>query len=206
MVLIVILAAGVNSTVPEKDDRAESRPPTTSPDRKAEKDPAPKPTEEGNPKGQAQKDKPKEDPRPTNKEKLLRDATALQGPPLGLGKGSNLSDFAGQMRKLATDEFAFKDAQAKVYWASFDQKSIQRFSATRTEIGRNVIVFPGTYDFGQKRSPRRVEGGRHDLPGGHRRLLPPRILRPGRGHRQEVEGGVRPGFAAGDCLVSPGGS
>ncbi len=47
---------------------------------------------------------------------------------------------------------ADKDAQAKVYRVSFDQKSIQRFSATGTTIGRNVTVVPGTYDFGQKRS------------------------------------------------------
>ncbi len=104
------------------------------------------------PKGQAPKDKPKEEPRLADKEKPLRDATALQAPPLGLGKASNLNDFASQMRKLATDEFAFQDAKGKVFRASFDRKSIERFLATKTEIGRNVIVVPGTYDFGQKRS------------------------------------------------------
>ncbi|MCI0462777.1 MAG: hypothetical protein L0Z62_38000 [Gemmataceae bacterium] len=152
VVVIIILAVGGNSTAPKQDDRAETRPPTTSPDRKAEKDPAPKPTEKGSPKGQTLKDKPKVEPRPADKEKLLRDATALQAPPLGLGKASNINDFAGQMRKLATDEFAFKDAQAKVYRGSFDQKGIQRFAATKTEIGRNVIVLPGAYDFGKSRA------------------------------------------------------
>lgn len=156
VVVIIVLAAGSNSSAPTKDGRAEVRPPITVPDRKGEKGPPTKPAEKETPKEKppeiTKEGPPKDDPGPADKEKLLRDATALQAPPLGLGKASNLSDFAAQMRKLATDEFAFKDAQAKVHQASFDQKSIQRFPATKTEIGRNVIVFPGTYDFGQKRS------------------------------------------------------
>lgn len=164
IVIIAILAVGGRSSGPTKDDQT-ATPPITPIDQEAKKDP-PKPTEQDVPKPVANKQlpepakeaatgkptgKPKDKPRPANQDQLLRDATALQAPPLGR-EDSNINTFASQMRKLASDEFAFKDAQARVFRASFDRKQLHQPPTLKATYGRNVIVFPGSYDFKQQRS------------------------------------------------------
>jgi hypothetical protein len=54
----------------------------------------------------------------------LARAELLEAPPLVPGEVLDLKEFAKRIRELASDEFAFKDAQAKIYRATFDCASL----------------------------------------------------------------------------------
>ncbi len=81
---------------------------------------------------------------------VIRDAVALEAPPLGQGRASNLAEFAGRMRTLATDEFAFEDARKQVFVATFDRRNLSNSPTIGTIQGRNVLAFPGEYDFDRR--------------------------------------------------------
>ncbi len=96
---------------------------------------------------------PQEVPKTAQRERKqdLSNAQLLEAPPLGQGKASNLDSFASEMRKLASDEFAFNDAQAKVFRARFDQRTIRSDPVIKFTNGRNTVLYPPKYDFGSKR-------------------------------------------------------
>lgn len=91
-----------------------------------------------------------DDPTLERKQDLAKSQT-LEAPPLGQGKSSNIDAFASEMRKLASDEFAFKDAQEKVFRARFDQRTLSYSPLIKLTVGRNTIVYPPKYDFGSKK-------------------------------------------------------
>ena len=84
--------------------------------------------------------------------KAIQNAESLTAPALIPGKGTNINEFSPTIRKLVSDEFAFKDAQRKVYVASFSQRSVESSPLIKLTDGRNAIVRPGTFDFDRKRA------------------------------------------------------
>ena len=84
----------------------------------------------------------------------LSNSQSLQAPPLGQKKQSDLKvfdAFTSEMRGLVSDEFAFRDAQAKVYHSRFDQRTLESSALIKLSHGRNTIVYPPKYDFGSKK-------------------------------------------------------
>ncbi len=88
--------------------------------------------------------------------KAIKNAEPLMAPPLIQGKGTNINDFSPIMRKLVGYEFNFKDAQKKVYRATFNQWDIEASPLIKIQDARNALVHPGTYDFDAKRSTWRL--------------------------------------------------
>lgn len=87
-------------------------------------------------------------------EEALTNAKVLEAPALGSAKAkgrlSNLDEFSEQIRKMASDEFVFKDAKSQVYRATFDQRNLSYRQVIEHTHGRNTLVFPGKYGFDQK--------------------------------------------------------
>lgn len=84
-------------------------------------------------------------------ENALANAKVLEAPPFGStkakGRRGDLEEFTPQMRHLAENEFAFKDAKSGVYRATFDQSSVDYSQLIEFTSGRNTLLFPGKYDF-----------------------------------------------------------
>ena len=85
-------------------------------------------------------------------EKAVKNSTPFQAPSLVKGKGTNINEFTPGIRKLASDEFAFKDAQRQVYRSKFSRRNIESSPLIKLTDCRNALVFPGTYDFDKKRA------------------------------------------------------
>lgn len=82
----------------------------------------------------------------------IKNAETLMAPPLIRGKGTNINEFSPIMRKMVGDEFNFKDAQKKVYRATFNQRDIEVSPLIKIRDARNALITAGTYDFDAKRS------------------------------------------------------
>ncbi len=78
-------------------------------------------------------------------------AQTLQAPGLGKENINELSPFSSEMRKLASDEFVFKDAQQKLFRSRFDQRTLRHSPLIKLTLGRNTIVNPPRYDFDSKK-------------------------------------------------------
>jgi len=85
-------------------------------------------------------------------EKAIKSATPLQAPPHVKGKGTNINDITPSIRKLASDEFAFKDAQRQVFRGTFSRRNIESSPLIKLTDCRNALVFPGNYEFDKKRA------------------------------------------------------
>jgi hypothetical protein len=82
--------------------------------------------------------------RQKERDRAFAQAESLEAPPQN---SFNMSDpFKQQTRKLAEDEFAFKDATGRLFKATFDQK-FNIDGLVKIGVGSNVIISPGKYDF-----------------------------------------------------------
>jgi hypothetical protein len=80
----------------------------------------------------------------------LLKSVELSAPALGR-EDSNIDRFAGEMRKLASDEFAFRDAKENVFWTIFSQGNLESSPTIKLTHGRNTVVYPPKYDFESKK-------------------------------------------------------
>lgn len=83
-------------------------------------------------------------------------APRIEAPPLNpsgssKGRSTDFGPFAAEMRKLASDEFVFMDAQNKVFHARFDQRTLEVERLIRITLGRNTVAHPPKYDFDTQR-------------------------------------------------------
>ena len=111
------------------------------------------------PQAEPDKPKPRDEPKKPDAadqkaalEKAIKSATPLQAPPLVKGKGTNINEFTPSIRKLASDEFAFKDAQRQVSRGTFSRRNIESSPLIKLTDCRNALVFSGTYDFDKKQA------------------------------------------------------
>jgi hypothetical protein len=151
---LCVLGAGAGCSRPKTEtpkDVADARPPSVTPAATAGVKPAlnpDKPAEEKQ--GPPPKKQDREDPEAALA-KAIQNAEPLAAPALIPGK-ANINEFSPTIRKLVSDEFAFKDAQRKVYRASFSQRSVESLPLVKLTDARNAIVQPGTYDFDRQRA------------------------------------------------------
>jgi len=80
-------------------------------------------------------------------EESIRNAIALQAPPLEKGKYADTGDFGKKIRNLVTNEFAFGEAKNQVYRSTFNQKQLEYSALLKNFHARNAVVGPGKYDF-----------------------------------------------------------
>jgi hypothetical protein len=80
-------------------------------------------------------------------EESVRKATALRAPPLEKGKYHETGDFGKTMKDLSENEFKFREAKARVYRSTFDQRTLVSTPILKRFHARNAVVTPGRYDF-----------------------------------------------------------
>lgn len=136
----------------KKDDPKVETPPTAS---RAEPAPGPKGASVANAKEkEREKLRAAEEKRQREEEAEdgIRNAVPLRAPPFGKGTGddptwSNIDEFSGRMRELATNEFKLREAQNTVFRSTFDMQQVSHKPSIKSILARNAIGASSKYDF-----------------------------------------------------------